>query len=118
MSINSIIQWIFQNLLIKNKNIKILINNYKSFHSRGGEIDIEYLKRILGCEVEIVDAKKIKVTEDFFDFSTHQTPFIKTLANETSKNQYQQSSQEQNQEDENHLKYNNIEILYKYIHLA
>lgn len=109
------------NLLIHNKNIKILINNYKSFEKNGGSIDLEYLRKILGCEVEIVDAKKVKIKEGFFKFSTPKTAFITTLKNELNYNQelntYSQTENNANKniEDKNIHKYKFIQILYKYI---
>lgn len=90
------------NLLIQNKNIKILINNYKTFNQHGGQIDIEYLKKVLGCEVEIVNAKKIKPNKNFFQFKTSKTAFITSISNEINKNK-----------ENNKIK--NIEILYNYI---
>ena len=90
-------------LLTKNKNIKILINNYASFQKKCGQIDIGYLKTVLGCEVEIVNAQKIKVGEKFFSFKTNETAFIKTLKNEIK-----------NIEENNFKK---IEILYKIVYM-
>lgn len=70
------------NLLIIGKNIKILINNYKFFEKNGGKIDIEYLNKILGCEIEIIDAQRIKPNVEFFSFQTTKTAFITTLKNQ------------------------------------
>lgn len=94
-------------LLLQNKNIKILINNYKYFQKNGGNIDVDYLKKILGCDIEIVDARKVKINQEFFNFTTRETAFIKTLKNEIDENG------EKNQECLD--KYEKIEILYKYI---
>ncbi|MBQ3502219.1 MAG: ferrous iron transport protein B [Clostridia bacterium] len=69
------------NLLIKNKNIKILINNYKKREKDDEILDIEYLKKILGCEIELINAKKLKPTKQLFDFTTRQTAFISMLKN-------------------------------------
>ena len=82
------------NLLMLNKNVKILINNYKKFSKSGCEIDIHYMRRILGCEVEIVDAKKVKITEEFFKFKTEKTAFIRTLINEINSQDFDSDSNE------------------------
>ena len=103
------------NLLINDKNIKILINNYKSFQKNGGSIDIEYLQKILGCEVEIVDAQKIKVKEDFFKFQTRKTSFIKMLQNQINKNSENNKNNLTDKSSGDNQKYKNIEILYAYI---
>lgn len=102
------------NLLMLNKNIKILINNYNKFSKSGGQIDTQYLCRILGCEVEIIDARKIKITENFFNFKTVPTPLVKTLANEINSKQENTINNSINNYKEIQ-KYKNIEILYKYI---
>lgn len=93
-------------LLLQNKNIKILINNYNTFQKNGGEIDILKLQNILGCEVEIVDAKKFKPTEKFFDFSTSKTDIINQLNNELK------TTESLDEKDARELK---IELIYKYI---
>ena len=116
------------NLLIRNKNIKILINNYNSFSKSGGEIDTNYLQKVLGCEVEIINAQKFKPKEDFFNFVTRKTAFITTLQNELSlQENFNNTNNITNTKDnknnitdnkkfkKNNLKYKNIEILYKYI---
>ena len=69
-------------LLMLGKNVKILINNYKYFASHSGSIDTNYLQKILGCQVEIIDARKIKPKQEFFNFTTRKTSFITTLKNE------------------------------------
>lgn len=69
-------------LLMLGKNVKILINNYKYFASHSGSIDTNYLQKILGCQVEIIDARKIKLKQEFFNFTTRKTSFITTLKNE------------------------------------
>jgi len=97
-------------LLAKGNNIKILINNYDRFEKTGGKIDCEYLNKILGCEVEIINAKKIKPNQKFFDFTTTKTAFIKTLSNELSKRESVDTKQEK--EDK---QYKDIELLYSYI---
>ncbi len=106
------------NLLMLGKNIKILINNYNKFSKSGGEIDVKYLQRILGCEVEIIDAREIKLKEDFFSFKTTLTPFIKTLFNELNSKQENMSNNSLNNQCKNaqeNKKYKNIETVYKYI---
>ena len=96
-------------LLIKYKNIKILINNYDIFKRNGGQIDIEYLHKILGCEVEIINAQQIKVNANFFKFNTNQTSFIKMLGNQLTKKQNESKEELKNKQLEN------INILYNYI---
>lgn len=103
------------NLLLLEKNIKILINNYQYFQSRGGDINIDYLKKVLGCEVEIINAQKIKPNQEFFNFKTRKTAFIQTLQQEINNSQNNEKVEENNNENKNNQKYNNIEILYKYI---
>ena len=93
-------------LLTNNKNLKILINNYKGFNKNGGIIDIDYLKKVLGCDIEIVDARHLKPNNEFFDFKTKETAFIKSLKNEIKT---------EKDTNINQLKYKKIEILYKYI---
>lgn len=100
-------------LLINNKNIKILINNYKNFTKNNAKIDVRYLKKVLGCEVEIIDAQKLKASEEFFNFKTQTTAFIKTLQNEI--NNIKNQEKNTNENDENIIEYKKIEILYKYI---
>lgn len=79
------------NLLIKNKNIKILINNHKKFENNDEILDIEYLKKILGCEIELINARKLKPTKQLFDFTTRQTAFISMLKNNV-KNIYKRNN--------------------------
>lgn len=93
-------------LLLQNKNIKILINNYKSFQKNGGEINTQKLQNILGCEVEIVDAKKYRPTGNFFDFSTTKTDLINKLNNELN------NTKNLDEKDAKELR---IELIYKYI---
>ena len=112
------------NLLMLNKNIKILINNYQTFQKNGGEIDAQYLQKILGCEVCIFDAQKSKMDINFFNFSTRETAFILTLKNKcfntdngnivsiVNGNEIVDSS-EVNKTELSKLK--NIEIVYEYI---
>lgn len=50
-------------------NIKVCINNYEYFQKCGGQIDISSLKKMLNCEVEIINAKKFKLTKSFFKFT-------------------------------------------------
>lgn len=89
------------NLLLINRNIKIVINNYNDFIKRGGQIDIDGLSKVLGCEIEIINAKKIKPTNKFFEFATRKTKFVKSI--------------EQNIQtlDE----YGKIEVIYKFINI-
>ncbi len=103
-------------LLAKGENIKILINNYKSFQKQGGQIDIKYLNTILGCQVEIIDAKRIKPTKEFFDFSTRETAFVKRLKNELSCNgEIRGDATSVDCHNGIDIKCKNIEKLYKYI---
>lgn len=55
-------------LLKLNLNIKVCINNYEYFKQYGGEIDLDKLKSILDCEIEIINAKNFKLTKDLFKF--------------------------------------------------
>jgi len=108
------------NLLLENKNIKILINNYKKFEKSGGNIDTNYLQTVLGCQVEIIDAKKIKPNQNFFKFTTNQTAFVTTLKNELkhlvkNADQREPENKELISKQKNQTKYKKIEILYKYI---
>lgn len=100
------------NLLLLNKNIKILINNYKTFNKKGGEIDVSYLHKILGCEVEIINAQKLKVDEKFFNFTTRKTAFVTALQIELNNKTNQENI---GCDQKNKIKFNNIQILYKYI---
>lgn len=93
-------------LLRENKNIKILINNYKYFQKNGGEINLKKLQQILGCEVEIVDAKNFKPTENFFKFHTSNSELIKNINKELNNAENL---------DENDKKEFKIELIYKNI---
>ena len=93
-------------LLTIGKNIKILINNYKSFEKSGGNIDRDKLQQILGCEVEIIDAKKLKASEGFFKFSTNNSIEIINLKNQLKNNENLE------EKDKKELK---IELIYKKI---
>lgn len=117
------------NLLISGKNVKILINNYKSFKKCGGSIDTKYLQKVLGCEVEIINAQKLKVDEKFFNFSTNKTAFITMLSNEITISQNTKNKKLDNCNESITKNLNNlskfekgdaqnlkdIEILYNYI---
>ena len=103
-------------LLTSGKNIKILINNYKSFSKSGGTIDIAYLTKVLGCQVETIDAKHIKPTEKFFDFSTRETAFVKTLRNEMKyKSDMIETGLASRDNVDIDTKCQDIEKIYKYI---
>lgn len=120
-------------LLLLNKNIKILINNYKYFKKNNGNINIEYLRKILGCEVQIIDAQKLKVESNFFNFNTRKTAFITALKNEIVNLGYNGCDnanfnglyknglivEDLNKQQEDDIKekreFGAIEILYKYI---
>lgn len=91
-------------LLMIGKNVKVLLNNYDKFKSRGGQIDVEYLHKILGCEVQIINAKNPKIDKDFFNFKTRQTAFITTLKNTANK-----------PEDSDKRILLDIQMLYQYI---
>ncbi len=69
-------------LLINNKNIKMLVNNHKKFEKDVERLDIEYLKKILGCEIEIINAKNLKPSKQLFQFNTKPTAFISMLKNQ------------------------------------
>jgi len=56
-------------LLDLNINVKVCINNYEYFKKQGGYIDVEYLRKELNCEVEIIDAKNCKLTKQFLKFT-------------------------------------------------
>ena len=58
-------------LLSKNKNVKICINNYHNFKKAGGRLDEKKLSLILGCSCEITDASKQKPSQEFFNFQTN-----------------------------------------------
>lgn len=113
------------NLLMFGKNIKILINNYKFFEKNGGKIDIEYLNKILGCKIEIIDAQRIKPSIDFFSFQTTKTAFITTLKNQLNnidlKNELLDGDKNKSvinsnvKEKEIDLQCNKIQLIYDYI---
>lgn len=94
------------NLLLKNKNIKILINNYSLFSKNGGRIDVGILAHELGCEVEIIDAKKFKPTGSFFNFQTTPTTPINILQNKLER------VEDFEDKDKRELE---IELIYEYI---
>lgn len=50
-----------------NLNYKILINNYKYFLHNGGTIDAKKLQKNLGVDVELIDAKKIKLNKNLIN---------------------------------------------------
>lgn len=93
-------------LLALNKNVKILINNYNFFEKRGGKIDDKKLQQILGCEVQIINAKKFKPKEEFFKFSSKTSKLIMNLKNDLKNNE----NLEEN--DKKELK---IELIYNKI---
>ena len=93
-------------LLMMNKNVKILINNYRVFEKQRGKIDEEKLQQILGCEVQIIDAKKIKPTEDFFKFSSKTSSLIQDLKKDLK------NSENLEENDKKELK---IELIYNKI---
>lgn len=61
--------YLLMQLLDMNINLKVCINNYDYFSKNGGHIDIKKLKEILNCEVEIINAKNIKLTKKFLNFT-------------------------------------------------
>lgn len=108
-------------LLVKGKNIKILINNYKFFEKNGGKIDIKYLKKILGCEIDIIDAQNIKSNISFFNFKTKTTAFITAIKNksnlisEHSKGALEIENAQMGNAVEVEIKCKQIKMLYEYI---
>lgn len=62
--------YLFMQLKKYNFQIKIVINNFNYFKKKGGNIDIEKLRQMLGVNCQIFDAKKDKCKKDFFNFST------------------------------------------------
>lgn len=50
-----------------NLNYKILINNYDYFLRHGGKIDTEKLQQKLGVKIEIINAKKIKLSKEILN---------------------------------------------------
>ena len=68
-------------LLLNDKQIKIVINNYDNFRRNGGYINTNYLSRLLGCEVEVVNALKLKPYEDLLKIKSEKSKFIKDVEN-------------------------------------
>ena len=88
-------------LLLSGKNVKILVNNYDYFRRQGGYINTNYLSKILGCEVEVVNALKIKPYKDLFKINTQESEFVKNIENSLK----------------NKENYEKISIIYKFIEI-
>lgn len=69
-------------LLLEDKNISIVINNYDYFQKHGGKIDCKTLQILLGCDAQIINAQKIKPSKELFDFKTKKSYFINNLKNQ------------------------------------
>ncbi len=94
-----------------NINYKILINNYDYFKKNKNEIDVNLLNKNLKNEVEIVNAKKIKLQE-----------FLKIIKNDSVfSSNYNKKTEifKKNEQNLNNLENNfNFDYLKKYINLV
>lgn len=59
-----------------NLNYKILLNNYDYFCKKGNQINIEKLSKKLNINIEIVNAKKQKLTKNFLNINNNAKKLI------------------------------------------
>ena len=62
---------------------KILINNYDYFLRHGGKIDAKKLEQNLGARVEIIDAKKIKLSKEILNIYVDNSTKMPIAGNTT-----------------------------------
>ncbi len=64
---------------------KILLNNYKEFSKRN-KLDIVKLEHLLGVEIEIINAKKIKATKELFEIKKYkrELPYLVDIKQKSS----------------------------------
>lgn len=58
---------------------KILVNNYDYFSKRGNEIDVKKLSEKLSVDIEIINAKKQKLSKNLINYNKNNENIIKKL---------------------------------------
>ena len=94
---NSLTRNLYLALQLKelNLNFKILINNYDYFFKKGNSLNIEKLKKIFKKDIEIVNAKKCKLTKNLLttENNNNQQNNKKFLKNEKNEPFFQKKLQ-------------------------